>query len=382
MNYSYTQWKKHLMDEDVHAMAILSFPAVTQCATTVQELVQNAEMQSAVMRRIKEEFPLQEALVSMMDLSVEAQAFGCPVSFHEGEIPAVTSGIIKNREDGEALRIPKMEEGRMSVYLAGVENITKESDRPVFGGVCGPYSLAGRLMDVSEIMMQCIMDPKLVHLVLQKVTTFLKQYIQAYKDVGASGVILAEPLAGLLSPAMVQEFSSSYIREITEELQDDTFTVIYHNCGPNTVQSLPEILSSDCGAWHFGNAVSLKKILEQVPADCLIMGNLDPVGCFCGCSADELEHKERALLKECGAYSNFVLSTGCDLPPKAKWENIQRFFRTLEQVNSDRRLPYSMSSQEISKGGNAAADKRRNDISAKGEWYTARRCGMWKLASY
>ena len=196
MNYSYTQWKKHLMDEDVHAMAILSFPAVTQCATTVQELVQNAEMQSAVMRRIKEEFPLQEALVSMMDLSVEAQAFGCPVSFHEGEIPAVTSGIIKNREDGEALRIPKMEEGRMSVYLAGVENITKESDRPVFGGVCGPYSLAGRLMDVSEIMMQCIMDPKLVHLVLQKVTTFLKQYIQAYKDVGASGVILAEPLAG------------------------------------------------------------------------------------------------------------------------------------------------------------------------------------------
>ena len=84
MNYSYTQWKKHLMDEDVHAMAILSFPAVTQCATTVQELVQNAEMQSAVMRRIKEEFPLQEALVSMMDLSVEAQAFGCPVSFHEG----------------------------------------------------------------------------------------------------------------------------------------------------------------------------------------------------------------------------------------------------------------------------------------------------------
>ena len=48
MNYSYTQWKKHLMDEDVHAMAILSFPAVTQCATTVQELVQNAEMQSAV----------------------------------------------------------------------------------------------------------------------------------------------------------------------------------------------------------------------------------------------------------------------------------------------------------------------------------------------
>ena len=86
----------------------------------------------------------------------------------------------------------------------------------------------------------------------------------------------------------------------------------------------------------------MKKILEQVPADCLIMGNLDPVGCFCGCNAEELEQKERALLKECGAYSNFVLSTGCDLPPKAKWENIQRFFKTLEQMNSERRLQYGM----------------------------------------
>lgn len=342
MKYSYAEWKKHLMDGDVHAMAILSFPAAAQCSITVQELVQDAVMQSTVMRRIGKEFPLQEALVSMMDLSVEAQAFGCPVTFHEGEIPTVTSGIIKNREDGEALCIPDMEEGRMSVYLAGVENIANESDRPVFGGVCGPYSLAGRLMDVSEIMMQCIMNPELVHLVLHKVTVFLKQYIQAFKDVGASGVILAEPLAGLLSPQMVQEFSSSYIREITEELQDDTFTIIYHNCGPNTVQSLPEILSSNCGAWHFGNAVSLKKILEQAPADCLIMGNLDPVGCFCGCSENELEQKERALLQECGAYSNFVLSTGCDLPPKAKWENIQRFFKILEQVNKERRIHHGM----------------------------------------
>ena len=94
MNYSYMEWKKHLMDEDVHAMAILSFPAVTKCAITVQELVQNAELQSAVMRRIKEEFPLQEALVSMMDLSVEAEAFGCNVRFSEDEVPTVIGQLV------------------------------------------------------------------------------------------------------------------------------------------------------------------------------------------------------------------------------------------------------------------------------------------------
>ena len=141
MNYSYMEWKKHLMDEDVHAMAILSFPAVTKCAITVQELVQNAELQSAVMRRIKEEFPLQEALVSMMDLSVEAQAFGCPVSFHEGEIPAVTSGIIKNREDGEALRIPKWKKGAC-LYIWQVWRISQRKATVLYSAVsAGPIHL-------------------------------------------------------------------------------------------------------------------------------------------------------------------------------------------------------------------------------------------------
>ena len=37
----------------------------------------------------------------------------------------------------------------------------------------------------------------------------------------------------------------------------------------------------------------------------------------------------RELLAKCGHYTNFVISSGCDIPFHAKWENIQAFFAAL-----------------------------------------------------
>ena len=73
-------------------------------------------------------------------------------------------------------------------------------DRPVLAGAIGPFSLAGRLMDVNEVMILCYEEPELVHAVLEKVTQFIISYVAAFKEAGADGVVLAEPLAGLLSP--------------------------------------------------------------------------------------------------------------------------------------------------------------------------------------
>ena len=42
---------------------------------------------------------------------------------------------------------------------------------------------------------------------------------------------MSEPLAGLLSPQLIDEFSTDYVREIVSALQDKNFIFIYHNCG-------------------------------------------------------------------------------------------------------------------------------------------------------
>jgi len=262
-----------------------------------------------------------------MDLSVEAEAFGSQVNFSENEVPTISSALIEDMEGAEALEIPQVGAGRTGIY---VEAIKKAKglihDRPVLAGCIGPYSLAGRLMDVTQIMYLCFDEPDMVKMVLEKATEFLLAYGRAFKEAGADGVIMAEPLAGLLSPEMNREFSAPYVKRIIDALQDDEFAVIYHNCGNTVLSLLPELFAMDAAGYHFGNAVEMEKVLAQAPKDVLCMGNVDPVRCFTNGTPDEMTAAVQSLLKACGDSPNFLLSSGCDIPPHAKWENIRAFY--------------------------------------------------------
>ncbi|MDR0494924.1 MAG: hypothetical protein LBG95_04780, partial [Treponema sp.] len=35
------------------------------------------------------------------------------------------------------------------------------------------------------------------------------------------------------------------------------------------------------------------------------------------------------LLRECSKYRNFVISSGCDIPPMSPWENIDSFYKAV-----------------------------------------------------
>ena len=126
--------------------------------------------------------------------------------------------------EADALTIPKIGSGRTGINIAAVGRAVKlVTDRPVFAGVIGPFSLSGRLMDVTSALVNCYEEPEMVHTVMRKATSFLIEYIKAYKAIGANGVVLAEPLTGLLSPAFTEEFSEPYVREIVDAVQDENF---------------------------------------------------------------------------------------------------------------------------------------------------------------
>jgi uroporphyrinogen decarboxylase len=191
----------------------------------------------------------------------------------------------------------------------------------------GPFSLAARLLDVSEIMIDCYDDPDMVHTVLEKCTAFLCEYAKAYKAAGANGIVMAEPVSGLLSPTLEEEFSSPYVKQIIDAVQDDNFVVIYHNCGDNVPRMLDSILTTGAAAYHFGNAVDMEKdIIAQVPSNILVMGNIDPAGTLRMGTVERVREETLSLLERCSKHQNFLISSGCDIPPMTPWENIDAFF--------------------------------------------------------
>lgn len=306
---------------------VLSFPAIQKMGITVKELIASSDLQAEAMKIVADSTPEAAAAVSMMDLSLEAEAFGSTVHFSDDEVPTVTGSIVNTEEDAENLKVPELGTGRTQIYIDAIEKSVKLiNDRPVFAGVIGPFSLAGRLMDVSEAMIYCYDEPDMVHTVLEKVSEFLIKYINAYKAVGANGILMAEPLAGLLSPALEEEFSCEYVKKIVEATQTEDFIVGYHNCGNCTIQQIDSIVQNGCRLLHFGNAIDMAEMMKHIPKNIIAMGNVDPAGQFRNGTPESVKANTIELLEKCGSYKNFIVSSGCDIPPLSSWDNIQAFF--------------------------------------------------------
>jgi len=133
----------------------------------------------------------------------------------------------------------------------------------------------------------------------------------------------------------IEEFSSDYIRKIVNELQDDTFTVILHNCG-KTLKHVDSMVSTGADAFHFGNAVDLELIAPKIPPDRLFMGNLDPVTVFLNSTPDDTHEKTLQLLNAMKSYSNFIISSGCDIPPGTGSEIFDAFFNAVTLYNKNK----------------------------------------------
>jgi uroporphyrinogen decarboxylase len=319
-------WVDELLQvKTVKALPIMTHPGIEKIGKTVRDAVTDGRVHYEAIRYLSDHYPSMACTV-IMDLTVEAEAFGSKITMPEDEVPSVTDRLVQDREGIEALEIPGMDAGRLPEYLLAnrlaVENI---KDKIVLSGCIGPFSLAGRLFGLSEIMMEIYMDPDTIHLLLDKCTRFLISYCKALKTIGTAGVFMAEPAAGLLSNEDCQTFSSDYVRQIVEALQDDRFSIILHNCG-NSGQCTQAMIDSGARVLHFGNLTDMEEALRVCPPDVLVMGNLDPVGLFKLGSPQKVRESSRQLLDKAKSYRNFVISSGCDIPPHTPPENIDAFF--------------------------------------------------------
>lgn len=332
MNRNMSKWVEDMIaNPKKKAMPVLSFPAISLMGITVKDLISSSDLQAKGMKMVADEVP-SAASVSLMDLSVEAECFGSTIQVSDDEVPTVTGSIVSSEEEADALEVPEVGSCRTGIYIDAIKKASELiTDRPVFAGIIGPFSLAGRLMDVTEAMIYCYEEPDMVETVLEKVTEFLINYAKAYKEAGADGIVMAEPLAGLLSPSLAEDFSAPYVKKIVDAVQDDNFIVVYHNCGDAVCRMADSIVSTGAKVFHFGNSIRLADMLPLIPSDKLVMGNVDPAGELRNGTPASIKAATKLVMSECCEYKNFGISTGCDVPPMSSWDNIHAFFDAVDE---------------------------------------------------
>lgn len=357
---------------EVTALPVMTHPGIELNGHTVHEAVSDGRVHYEAVMTLARRYA-SVAAATIMDLTVEAEAFGAEIAFSDDAVPAVSSRLLKDVESIQRLQVPSLQAGRVPQYLKanllaaralsdptpdpsparGGERLRQLSDsnaarggerlrrqgvlgperlRPLLAGCIGPFSLAGRLYDMSEIMVLIYEQPDAAHTLLAKCTEFILKYCEALKRTGANGVMMAEPAAGLLSNDDCLNFSSAYVRYIVNRVQDEEFIVVLHNCG-NTGHCTEAMVATGAAAYHFGNKCRMEEVIREVPPTALAMGNLDPVSLFKDGTVEEMRQAVTELLGRMRQYPNFVLSSGCDTPPQTPIGNIDAFFEALREWN-------------------------------------------------
>ena len=211
MKINMTEWAKAVIDsKKVMAVPIMTHPGIEMIGRRVIDAVSDGEVHFNAVRALAGRYDTAAATV-IMDLTVEAEAFGADIAFEPDEVPAVRGHMLNSADDIARLQVPSLSAGRVPAYLkANLLAARAITDRPVLAGCIGPFSLAGRLYDMSEIMILIYQNPEAAAMLLDKCTDFILKYCIALKKTGANGVVMAEPAAGLMSDDDCMRFSSVY----------------------------------------------------------------------------------------------------------------------------------------------------------------------------
>ena len=330
------QWVTDIIHQkEVAAIPVMTHPGIEQNGNTVHEAVSNGKVHADAVVKLTQNYR-SVAACTIMDLTTEAEAFGAEIAFSDEAVPAVVGHMLTDVKSINDLQVPSLKAGRIPQYLkANLLAARAIQDRPVFAGCIGPFSLAGRLYDMSGIMMLIYENPDAAHTLLAKCTQFIEKYCEALKLTGVNGVLMAEPAAGLLSNDDCKAFSSAYVKYIVNKVQDDHFIVVLHNCG-NTGHCTEAMVETGAAAYHFGNKCRMEEVIKEVPKDALAMGNLDPVSIFKDGTPAQMREATLDLLEKMREHPNFVLSSGCDTPPHTPIENVNAFFEALNEWNKEK----------------------------------------------
>ena len=70
-------------------------------------------------------------------------------------------------------------------------------------------------------------------------------------------------------------------------------------------------------------ALDVKKLRE--------MTNVGMMDCKAALTPEKVREETLAIMDACCGYPNFLISSGCDIPPATPWENLDAFFAAVAE---------------------------------------------------
>ncbi len=266
------------------------------------------------------------------DMGVEAEVLGSKVNYYAHQSDILYPTIMEHPSEtveGLEIRIPPDVEkaGRLPVVTEAIRLLKKEvGDKIAIGSwVLGPYTLAGQLVDLSNLAKSAFKKKDLVSQKLGQLAEVLIKIVKIYRNAGADYITVREMGAGpdILSPRMFESLVRPHLKRIFDEIDSPK---ILHICGDtNAIIDQMALCGADAISVEKKNRVaeSRKKLGPEV----LIFGEIDPFGVL---TQGKPEDVERAVKEAVDGGVNAIWP-GCDLWPVVPKENMETLIRAAQK---------------------------------------------------
>ena len=298
---------------------LAGFPGIQLTGTTVRENLFDPQTQIKSLMALYEAVK-PDALFAMMDLTVEAEFLGCQLTVTDDDPPAVADPVLKDGDDIDAFFENKTVGGRMPLFADVVNKLKASLEIPVCAYVIGPLTLAGEIMDLVHVMKATRKNPTMLHQVLSKATEVILHYANLLEQAGADLICILEPSAMMISAIQFKEFSGRYCQKIFRD--GISGMRVLHICG-DTNHLISEMAKTSADGLSLDKQVNLPEASKTLGNDTVLIGNIDPVSVLTFGDAASVKQKSLGLIQSMNGKENFILSSGCDIPPLAPVENIQ-----------------------------------------------------------
>ena len=292
----------------------------------------DAEVCAAGFLKTAEEFDI-DCLVTLIDLSVECDAWGQKIIYPENEAahPDHSDMVIKEIEDYEKIqKVDYRQSKRMMMHIDVIKRLAaeKKGKLPIVAFVFGPLGTLSMLRNQQDMYMDLYDDPDAVKEACWHVAETLADYVGALCDAGADAIMWDTLFASgsIMSKAMWKDMEAEQMSMLAKVVRDHGCINMIHNCGqkiyfdaqieavqPTAISFLypPDDCKdyAECKA-KYGDKVAL-------------IGCVTPANAVIG-TDEEWDKQCTDQIDAMAKGGGFMLATGCEYPANASFDRAKR----------------------------------------------------------
>jgi len=275
------------------------------------------------------------AFWSEYGMCTEPSAFGARMIFLEKSLPHAEKILSDISEAGRLPQPDVRTDGLLPFMINRLKLNEKhiiEADHQVrFAVARGPHNIASFLMGTTEFMMALAMDPEGSHKLLDKITTFVCDWLSWQKECFPSieGVLVLDDLIGFVGEAEFSEFVLPYFKRIfsctgarARFLHNDADGLI-------TAANLGEM---GVNMFNFSFNHSLGEIRKLAGPEPILVGNIPPRDVMAAGTPEQVAAAVHKAYGEIADHNGIIWSVGGGMPQDVKDVNIQSFIDTVRDL--------------------------------------------------